>query len=134
MGSYYATAAGEAPASAAPSPSTTARASPATPSPSTSSAGWVALSISRSTPSAACSPRAGQAPTGSSDPLRPASRRLGVLAILEETGLPISLVETIDGLLIIYREAGLQFDNAEVRREIIDFHHSRRKVARCATA
>ncbi|WP_418389896.1 DALR anticodon-binding domain-containing protein, partial [Adlercreutzia sp.] len=30
---------------------------------------------------------------------------------------------------IIYREAGLQFDNAEVRREIIDFFITREKVA-----
>jgi glycyl-tRNA synthetase beta chain len=54
---------------------------------------------------------------------------LGVLAILEETGLPISLVETIDASLIIYREAGLEFDNASVRREIIDFFITREKVA-----
>ena len=54
-------------------------------------------------------------------------RRL--MAYFEETGLPISLVETIDGSLIIYREAGLQFDNAEVRREIIDFFITREKVA-----
>ena len=71
----------------------------------------------------------GQAPTGSSDPFALRRAALGVLAILEETGLPISLVETIDGSLIIYREAGLQFDNAEVRREIIDFFITREKVA-----
>ena len=71
----------------------------------------------------------GQAPTGSSDPFALRRAALGVLAILEETGLPISLVETIDGSLIIYREAGLQFDNAEVRREIIDFFVTREKVA-----
>lgn len=40
----------------------------------------------------------GQAPTGSSDPFALRRAALGVLAILEETGLPISLVETIDGL------------------------------------
>ena len=45
----------------------------------------------------------GQAPTGSSDPFALRRAALGVLAILEETGLPISLVETIDGSLIIYR-------------------------------
>ncbi len=71
----------------------------------------------------------GQAPTGSSDPFALRRAALGVLAILEETGLPISLVETIDGSLIIYREAGLQFDNAAVRREIIDFFITREKVA-----
>ena len=71
----------------------------------------------------------GQAPTGSSDPFALRRAALGVLAILEETGLPISLVETIDASLIIYREAGLQFDNAAVRREIIDFFITREKVA-----
>ncbi len=71
----------------------------------------------------------GQAPTGSSDPFALRRAALGVLAILEETGLPISLVETIDASLIIYREAGLEFDNASVRREIIDFFITREKVA-----
>ena len=71
----------------------------------------------------------GQAPTGSSDPFALRRAALGVLAILEETGLPISLVETIDTSLIIYREAGLEFDNATVRREIIDFFITREKVA-----
>ncbi len=71
----------------------------------------------------------GQAPTGSSDPFALRRAALGVLAILEETGLPISLVETIDASLIIYREAGLEFDNAAVRREIIDFFITREKVA-----
>ncbi|MEC4183694.1 glycine--tRNA ligase subunit beta [Adlercreutzia sp. R21] len=71
----------------------------------------------------------GQAPTGSSDPFALRRAALGVLAILEETGLPISLVETIDAALIIYREAGLEFDNAAVRREIIDFFITREKVA-----
>jgi glycyl-tRNA synthetase beta chain len=70
----------------------------------------------------------GQAPTGSSDPFALRRAALGVLAILEETGLPISLVETIDASLIIYREAGLEFDNASVRREIIDFFITREKV------
>lgn len=72
---------------------------------------------------------AGQSPTGSSDPFALRRAALGVLAILEETGLPVSLVEIIDGSLIIYREAGLPFDNAEVRREIIDFFITREKVA-----
>ncbi|MEE0707038.1 MAG: glycine--tRNA ligase subunit beta [Adlercreutzia sp.] len=71
----------------------------------------------------------GQAPTGSSDPFALRRAALGVLAILEETGLPISLVETIDTSLIIYREAGLEFDNATVRRDIIDFFITREKVA-----
>ena len=71
----------------------------------------------------------GQSPTGSSDPFALRRAALGVLAILEETGLPISLVETIDGALIIYREAGLEFDNAKVRQEIIDFFITREKVA-----
>ncbi len=71
----------------------------------------------------------GQAPTGSSDPFALRRAALGVLAILEETGLPISLVETIDASLIIYREAGLEFDNASVRREIIDFFITREKGA-----
>ncbi len=70
----------------------------------------------------------GQSPTGSSDPFALRRAALGVLAILE-TGLPISLVEAIDGALIIYRERGLQFDNAAVRREIIDFFITREKVA-----
>ena len=71
----------------------------------------------------------GQAPTGSSDPFALRRAALGVLAILEETGLPISLVETIDASLVIYRGAGLEFDNASVRREIIDFFITREKVA-----
>ena len=70
----------------------------------------------------------GASPTGSSDPFALRRAALGVLAILE-TGLPIDLVEAIDAALIIYREAGLQFDNAAVRREIIDFFITREKVA-----
>ena len=70
----------------------------------------------------------GQSPTGSSDPFALRRAALGVLAILE-AGLPVSLVEAIDGALIIYRERGLQFDNAAVRREIIDFFITRQKVA-----
>ncbi len=70
----------------------------------------------------------GQSPTGSSDPFALRRAALGVLAILE-TGLPIDLVEAIDAALIIYREAGLEFDNAAVRREIIDFFITREKVA-----
>ncbi len=70
----------------------------------------------------------GASPTGSSDPFALRRAALGVLAILE-TGLPIDLVEAIDAALIIYREAGLQFDNAAVRREIIDFFVTREKVA-----
>lgn len=69
-----------------------------------------------------------QAPTGSSDPFALRRAALGVLAILE-TGIGINLVEAIDGSLIIYREAGLEFDNAKVRREIIDFFITREKVA-----
>lgn len=70
----------------------------------------------------------GASPTGSSDPFALRRAALGVLAILE-TGLPIDLVEAIDAALIIYREEGLQFDNAAVRREIIDFFITREKVA-----
>ena len=70
----------------------------------------------------------GASPTGSSDPFALRRAALGVLAILE-TGLPIDLVEAIDAALIIYREAGLEFDNAAVRREIIDFFITREKVA-----
>ena len=70
----------------------------------------------------------GQSPTGSSDPFALRRAALGVLAILE-TGIGINLVEAIDGALIIYREAGLQFDNAAVRQEIVDFFITREKVA-----
>ena len=70
----------------------------------------------------------GASPTGSSDPFALRRAALGVLAILE-TGIGINLVEAIDGALIIYREAGLEFDNAVVRREIIDFFITREKVA-----
>ncbi len=70
----------------------------------------------------------GQSPTGSSDPFALRRAALGVLAILE-TGIGINLVEAIDGALIIYREAGLEFDNAAVRQEIIDFFITREKVA-----
>ena len=69
----------------------------------------------------------GASPTGSSDPFALRRAALGVLAILE-TGIGINLVEAIDGALIIYREAGLEFDNAVVRREIIDFFITREKV------
>ena len=69
----------------------------------------------------------GASPTGSSDPFALRRAALGVLAILE-TGISINLVEAIDGALIIYREAGLEFDNAVVRREIIDFFITREKV------
>ncbi|MCR2036184.1 glycine--tRNA ligase subunit beta [Adlercreutzia mucosicola] len=69
----------------------------------------------------------GASPTGSSDPFALRRAALGVLAILE-TGIGINLVEAIDGSLIIYREAGLEFDNAVVRREIIDFFITREKV------
>lgn len=69
----------------------------------------------------------GASPTGSSDPFALRRAALGVLAILE-TGIGINLVEAIDGSLIIYREAGLEFDNAAVRQEIIDFFITREKV------
>ena len=69
----------------------------------------------------------GASPTGSSDPFALRRAALGVLAILE-TGIGINLVEAIDGALIIYREAGLEFDNAAVRQEIIDFFITREKV------
>lgn len=69
----------------------------------------------------------GASPTGSSDPFALRRAALGVLAILE-TGIGINLVEAIDGSLIIYREAGLEFDNAVVRQEIIDFFITREKV------
>jgi len=69
----------------------------------------------------------GASPTGSSDPFALRRAALGVLAILE-TGIGINLVEAIDGALIIYHEAGLEFDNAAVRREIIDFFITREKV------
>jgi glycyl-tRNA synthetase beta chain len=70
----------------------------------------------------------GQAPTGSSDPFALRRAALGVLAIME-AGVSINLVETIDASLLIYHEAGLEFDNAAVRQEIIDFFMTREKVA-----
>ncbi len=69
----------------------------------------------------------GQLPTGSSDPFALRRAALGVISILQ-SGLDISLERAIDDALRIYREDGLDFDQASVREAIIDFFVTRTKV------
>ena len=69
----------------------------------------------------------GQAPTGSSDPFALRRAALGIIAILE-TGLPVSLSRAVDDALAVYAEAGLDFDVAAVRAQVIEFFTTREKV------
>ncbi len=69
----------------------------------------------------------GQAPTGSSDPFALRRAALGIIAILE-TGLPVSLSRAVDDALAVYADAGLDFDAAAVRAQVIEFFTTREKV------
>lgn len=69
----------------------------------------------------------GQGPTGSSDPFALRRSAIGILAMLEG-GLNISLVAAIDASLATYAEAGIEFDQAAVRAEVIEFFVTRTKV------
>ena len=68
-----------------------------------------------------------QAPTGSSDPFALRRAALGVIAIMQ-AGVGISLAAAIRDALRIYQEAGLSFDEAQVRGAIEDFFLTRTKV------
>lgn len=69
----------------------------------------------------------GQGPTGSSDPFALRRSAIGIIAMLE-AGLPVSLADAIDASLATYAEAGVEFDLAAVRAEIVDFFVTRTKV------
>ena len=69
----------------------------------------------------------GQAPTGSSDPFALRRAALGIIAILA-TGLPVSLARAVDDALAVYADAGLGFDAAAVRAQVIEFFTTREKV------
>ena len=69
----------------------------------------------------------GQGPTGSSDPFALRRSAIGIIAMLE-AGLPVSLADAIDAALATYAEAGVEFDMAAVRAEIIEFFVTRTKV------
>lgn len=70
---------------------------------------------------------AGQAPTGSSDPFALRRSALGIIAMLE-AGLPVSLVPAIDAALASYAAEGVEFDQASVRAEILEFFVTRTRV------
>lgn len=69
----------------------------------------------------------GQGPTGSSDPFALRRSAIGILAMVE-AGLNVSLVRAIERMLAIYAEEGLQFDEAAVRAQVIDFFVTRTRV------
>ena len=69
----------------------------------------------------------GQGPTGSSDPFALRRSAIGIIAMLE-AGLPVSLADAIDASLATYAAAGVEFDLAAVRAEIVDFFVTRTKV------
>lgn len=74
----------------------------------------------------------GQGPTGSSDPFALRRSALGILTMLAGTNfgevLEVSLISAIDASLDAYADAGLEFDRAKVRAEVIDFFITRTKV------
>lgn len=69
----------------------------------------------------------GQAPTGSKDPFALRRAALGVISILLG-GLSCTLKDALDASFSIYEESGLEFNRAEVEREVEDFFVTRCKV------
>lgn len=69
----------------------------------------------------------GQGPTGSSDPFALRRSAIGIVAMLE-AGLPVSLLAAIDAALANYAAAGIEFDVAAVRDEVVEFFVTRTKV------
>lgn len=71
----------------------------------------------------------GQGPTGSSDPFALRRSALGIVTMLfDEQQLPVSLIAAIDASLALYAESGIEFDEAAVRAEVVDFFVTRTKV------
>lgn len=68
-----------------------------------------------------------QGPTGSSDPFALRRSALGIIAILE-TGLPVSLLDSIECALDSFESDGLSFDRVEVRDAVRDFFVTRTRV------
>ncbi len=125
MGSYYAEAAGETPAVArAIGEHYRPRFSGDEP-PSTAVGQAVAMADKLDT---ICGLFAvGQGPTGSSDPFALRRSAIGIVAMLEG-GLAVSLADAVDASLATYEEAGVAFDRASVRGEVVDFFVTRTKV------
>ena len=69
-----------------------------------------------------------QAPTGSSDPFALRRQAIGIINMLE-AGLSVSLTDCIDEALAAYQAAGIEFDAAAVRAQIIEFFVTRTKVS-----
>ena len=69
----------------------------------------------------------GQGPTGSSDPFALRRSAIGIVNMLE-AGVNISLAAAIDCSLAAFAEQGVQFDDAAVRAEVVDFFVTRTKV------
>ena len=70
---------------------------------------------------------ADQAPSGSKDPFALRRQAIGVVNMLFQ-GLPVSLEKTVDASLDIYEKAGIQFDRAAIRKQVLDFFVTRTKV------
>lgn len=74
----------------------------------------------------------GQGPTGSSDPFALRRSAIGIVTMLAGTegrsGLDVALVPAIDVALASYAAAGIEFDSATVRGEVIDFFITRTRV------
>ncbi|MDO4290211.1 MAG: glycine--tRNA ligase subunit beta [Eggerthellaceae bacterium] len=85
----------------------------------------------------------GQGPTGSSDPFALRRAALGIITMLAGAGaagkagaeaagagapLDVALLPAIDASLAAYAEAGIAFDRAAVREQVVDFFTTRTKV------
>ena len=71
----------------------------------------------------------GQGPSGSSDPFALRRSAIGIVAMLScEHPLSVSLVSAIDASLDQYAQAGIEFDKAAVRAEVIEFFITRTRV------
>ncbi|WP_165044313.1 glycine--tRNA ligase subunit beta [Adlercreutzia sp. ZJ138] len=69
----------------------------------------------------------GQGPTGSSDPFALRRSAIGIVNMLQ-AGLPVSLVQAVDASLATYQDAGVQFDVAAVREQVLAFFTTRTTV------
>ena len=70
---------------------------------------------------------AGMGPTGSSDPYALRRAALGILSILQ-TGIEVSIPALAQSSLASYKAQGIEFDEAAIRTQVVDFFIGRTKV------